>query len=230
MKALLAAVLVATMAAPGFAQQQPMLLAVPVSAGAVLPKNTQVVLSLNEALSTRSKRQKQGDTFDLTVARNVMFRGYVVIPRGARAIGHISWQTRKGAFGKSGKMELAFDYVLIGDMQIPITGRHREEGEGNGDAVTATFVFVSVLGSGLITGHSAEVPAGKEFVVWTSDDTPVNLPATMPAPAVGLVVQSPPVIAGALDAVAVPVKKAAAPPLPPKPFGNGKIRCTTCRN
>ena len=70
MKALLAAVLVATMAAPGFAQQQPMLLAVPVSAGAVLPKNTQVVLSLNEALSTRSKRQKQGDSFDLTVARN----------------------------------------------------------------------------------------------------------------------------------------------------------------
>ena len=222
----LAGVLVVAMPMPVFAQVHPILDAVPVSSGWVLPRNTQVVLALNEALSTRSKRQKQGDIFTLTVAQNVIFRGYIVIPRGSKAEGHIAWQTRKGAFGKSGKMELAFDYIEVGNTRIAISGHHREEGEGNSDATVATFVFFSMLGSGLITGHSAEVPAGKQFIVWTTEESSINLPPDQ-ALHDG---QSGFVAGDGLVAVPVVVRKPAAPPAQPKPFGNGKVKCVTCRN
>lgn len=225
MRGLFPAILVGVMTVPAIAQQQPALQVVPVSAVPVLPRNTQVLLALNETLSTRSKRQKQGDTFTLTVAQNVVFRGYVVIPRGARATGHISWQTRKGAFGKSGKMELAFDYIEIGDLRIPIEGRHREEGEGNSSATVATALFLSVLGSGFITGHSAELPAGHQFAVWTSEDTPVNLPGDAPA----AIMPQGVVVAQRLEAVPVAVKKPMPAPAAAPAFGNGKVRCLTCR-
>lgn len=211
------------------AQNAPLQGAGVVKSDRTLPKNTPILLQLDEGLSTRSRRQKKGDTFSLSVARNVMFRGYIVIPRGARATGHIAWQTRKGAFGKSGKMELEFDYIDIGDTRVPISGKHRAEGDGNGDATVATFVFLSMLGSGFITGHSAEVPAGQQFTVWTTDDVPVNLPAEdSQATKSPLVVSNQ---AGGLEAIPPANKKPPAPAkpaLPPSQFGNGAVRCITC--
>ena len=43
----------------------------------------------------------------VAVAQDVAVDGHVVIPRGTRAVGEITWRTGKGAFGKSGKMEMA---------------------------------------------------------------------------------------------------------------------------
>jgi hypothetical protein len=220
----LLAVLPAALVAQPVSGPQPQLIAQAPQAQNVLPKNTQVFLRLEEPLTTKSGRQKKGDTFALTVARSVVLRDHIVIPRGSRAQGKIIWQTRKGGFGKSGKMELAFEHVEVGDLQIPISGKHREEGEGNSDATVGTFVFLSMLGAGLITGHSAEIPAGKEFVAWTTEDTPVAFPMAESAQALEAKA------VGVLAAVPVPKKAASTQSAKrPAPAKNKHVWCVTCR-
>lgn len=194
-------------------------------ASTTLPRNTPVLLSLNETLNTKSSRTRAGNTFTLSVARNVLLGHYIVIPRGAKAVGTVTWRTRKGGFGKSGKMEISLDYIELGDQRIALEGRHREEGEGNSTATVGTFVFVSMLGSGLITGHSAEIPAGRELTAWTKEDVPVQLPV----PAAGPL---PPVPSGAILATPLPDAARMAGTRTranSSAFGNRHVRCDTCR-
>jgi hypothetical protein len=221
-----------------FAQSAPPLTATVVQpAGTILPRNTPVSLTLNETLNTKSRNTRKGSTFALSVEQGVRLGPYIVIPRGSKAMGTVLYRTGKGAFGKSGKLEVSFDYIEVGDTRVPIEGRHREEGEGNSTATVATFVFVSMLGSGLITGHSAELTAGQRFTVWTKEDMPVQLPAQDTLVAAGPpgnwapALVAPPSTPGVLVATPLPSarrRQAVADQRSPA-FGNGRVRCVTCR-
>lgn len=226
MKTWTVAVLVAALSSAAVGQTPGAIPAVaaPLSA-TVLPRNTPVALTLNETLNSKSRQVRAGHTFTLSVARNVRLGSYIVIPRGAKAVGTVTWRTGKGGFGKSGKMEVSLDYIEIGDERIALQGTHREEGEGNSGATVATFALVSMLGSGLITGHSAEIPAGRELTAWTKEDVPVQLPG----PAAGF---SPPVPSGVILATPLPdaARMAGARSRAnTSEFGNRHVRCDTCR-
>lgn len=202
----------------GFGQAIEPITSIPIEQGnAVLPKNTPVYLRLNDTLSTNSKATKKGSTFTLSVSRAVVLNRHIVIPAGSRAIGTVIYRTRKGAFGKSGKIEVTFDYVDVGDSRIPIHGGEREEGEGNSTATVAT-AFFSIAGASWITGHSAEIRAGQEFTAWTKDDVPVWLTAepTDQMAASGVIVAKP-----------LPVRRAVV--AEERSFGNARIQCVTCR-
>lgn len=207
-------------ASAGDAQAPPGLVALPPApAAAVLPRNTQVLLRLDQTLTTKNKRAtKKGETFTLSVARNVLLDGYVVIPRGSKAVGSIPWRTGKGAFGKSGKIELSFDYIEVGEQRIAIAGRHREEGDGNSAATIGTALFLSVIGAGLITGRSAEIPQGREFTVWTSEEVAVSFAGA----------RAPGTAGAGLVAAAAPAVEASGRRRNPE-FGNARVRCDTCR-
>lgn len=138
-----------------------------------LPANTEVFLSLNQPLNT--KRTKEGETFYLTVTHDVMLDGYVVIPRGSRAVGEVTWVTGKGMFGKSGKMEVDIRYVDAAGARIPVVGTFRQEGSGNTVATVGAVVVVPVAGF-FVTGKSGEIPKGRELTVFTRDALPVRLP------------------------------------------------------
>ncbi|MGC7990957.1 hypothetical protein ACP3WY_25200, partial [Salmonella enterica] len=77
------------------------------------PANTEVLLSMNETITTKGNNLKEGSSFALTVVHDVMLGDYVVIPAGSRAMGEVTWLTNKGAFGKSGKMDIALRYVEV---------------------------------------------------------------------------------------------------------------------
>jgi len=136
--------------------------------------NTELVVRLNQELST--KQNKQGDAFTLSVAQDVMKDGYIVIPRGSRTVGEITWMTGKGAFGKSGKMDIEMRYIEVSGQRIPITGKFRQEGEGNTVATVAAIAVVWVAAP-FITGKTGRIPAGRELTVYTRDDLIVALPA-----------------------------------------------------
>lgn len=151
-----------------------------VAAQHVLPANTEVTLRMNDTLTSKGNTFHEGDDFGLTVSQNVFLDGYVVIPQGARATGRITWLTSKGAFGKSGKMEIGLQYVEVNGRRIPLEGTYRQEGEGNTVATIGGVIAVGVF-AGFVTGKSAVIPQGRELTARTKQDLPVRI-AAGPAP------------------------------------------------
>jgi hypothetical protein len=140
----------------------------------VLPPNTEVAVTPNDNLTT--KGSKEGDTFLISTVFDVMYNGYVVIPRGTPGQGTIIWRTGKGAFGKSAKMEIQFDWLDLNGRRISLTGKHRQEGEGNTGAAIGAVVAVGVFGA-FVTGKSAKVPHGMQLSARTAEALPIVLPA-----------------------------------------------------
>lgn len=154
-----------------------------------LPANTEVTLSMNEELTTKGGRIEVGHKFGMTLTHDVMLGNNIVIPRGAPAFGEVTWKTGKGAFGKSGKMEIELRYLDLNGRRIPITGKYRQEGEGNTVATVGGVVVAGVFAA-FITGKSARIPQGRELKAYTVEALPVVLPAGE-APAVAPVQAAP---------------------------------------
>ncbi len=140
-----------------------------------LPANTEVAVTLNAEVN--SKRVKQGQNFDVSVARDVTLGNFVVIPRGTKGVGQVTYRTGKGAFGKSAKMEIEIRSLNLGGRTIPISGKFRQEGSGNTGATVATAVAVGVF-SAFVTGKSAVFEQGRELKCFTVEALPVTLPAS----------------------------------------------------
>ncbi|MEO6153399.1 MAG: hypothetical protein ABIT09_06635 [Croceibacterium sp.] len=185
-----------------------------------LPPNTPVLLTIDDSMSTRDKRLKKDTSFTLRVADDVVHNGYIVIPRGSRATGHIVKLSRKGGFGKSGKIEIAADYVDVGATRIPIEGHLREQGAGNSGATVATAMFATIIGAGLITGHSGEIAPGRQVAAWTTAAVPLDLAALEPSrPAAAIAQRTKP----------APAAVVAQPVVAVSEFGNAHVTCVTCR-
>jgi hypothetical protein len=170
-----------------FAQTDQPLVVAPVAPAQnvrVLPANTEIIMAMNNELTT--KRAEVGQTFDLTVVADVIVDGNVVIPKGAKGGGEVTWRTGKGAFGKSGKMEVDLRYVEVGGRRVPVTGNYRQEGEGN-TVATAAAVALVLVAAPFISGKSGVIPAGRELSARTKDDLPFVV-AAAPEPAVAPVV------------------------------------------
>ncbi|MEA3002159.1 MAG: hypothetical protein QOH81_947 [Sphingomonadales bacterium] len=159
----------------------PAVAAAPVADVSVLPANSEVIVALNEALSSDDKRL--GDTFSLTVSQDVKANGAVVIPKGTRAVGQITYRKGKGGFGKSGKIDLDFRYIDYEGRHIPLEGHYHQEGNGNGAAAVGAVLAAGVIGGLIVHGHSARIPQGHEFVVHLVDAIPLGAPTTAGSPA-----------------------------------------------
>ncbi|GMN03176.1 hypothetical protein [Erythrobacter sp. MTPC3] len=145
------------------------------SADAYLPANTEVRMRMNETVTTKGKTWSEGDTFSLTVTHSVFQNGYVIIPEGSRGVGRITWLTNKGAFGKSGKMEVELEYVEVNGRRIDIDGTFRQDGEGNTVATIGGVLAAGVF-AGFITGRSGTIPRGRELTAFTERAMPLALP------------------------------------------------------
>ncbi len=73
--------------------------------------------------------------------------GFVMIPRGTVGEATISYRTGKGAFGKSAKMEIEFNWLDLNGRRIPLSGKFRQEGEGNTGAAVGAAVAVGPFGA-----------------------------------------------------------------------------------
>ena len=146
-------------------------------ANAKLPANTEVLLKMNQEVTTKGKTWSEGDTFALSVVHDVLVGDYVVIPAGSRATGRITWLTNKGMFGKSGKMDIELEYVTVNGRRIDLEGTYRQEGEGNTVATVAGVVAVPIAGL-FITGRSGRIPQGREMMATTERDVELAIPAS----------------------------------------------------
>ncbi len=142
--------LVAMIAAPVAAQDAgsaaPMAQAAP-----SVPSGTLVQVTPMQEIT--SKKVEVGDKFNFQVVADVVEKGVVVIPRGAQAIGEVTWKTGRAIGGKSGKFEVEFRSVSANGQEIALTGKHRQEGRGN--------TVGALLGSIFISGRSAVMIPGQ---------------------------------------------------------------------
>lgn len=176
-KAILAAS-TALFAMPLAAQEAPLpvqAVRAPEQPATVLPAGTEIPLVMSQMVTTKGRGWEEGDQFGLTVAAPVMLGEYVVIPKGTKAIGRITWLTSRGAFGKSGKMDIELEYLEMGGRRIDIDGTYRQEGDGATLATVGGVILAGVF-AGFITGKSGVIPQGRELTATLESDLPVALP------------------------------------------------------
>ena len=192
----------------------PVVVAAPVAPPAerkiTLPANTEVVVTPNDTLNT--KGVKLGDKFRIATVFDVMQDGFVMIPKGTMGEATVSYRTGKGAFGKSGKMEVEFNWLDLSGRRIPLTGKFRQEGEGNTGATVGALVAVGVL-SAFVTGHSASIVNGQQLRAHTAEALTFNVPANLVPVTTASLAAPAPVAVPVSAPVATPVAAPAATPV-----------------
>ena len=121
-------------------------------------------MSLAALQELSSKHLKEGERYQFEVVSDVVENGVVVIPRGSHAVGVITMQTGRAIGGKSGKFDVSFESVVANGTTFTLAGVHRQEGKGN--------TVGALLGSILISGHSAVMLPGQVVSAMIKEPTP----------------------------------------------------------
>ena len=140
---------------------------------ASLSAGTPVYVMLNDEISTITSRV--GDQFGVTVLYDVVDYNYVVIPAGTTGYGEVTFSTNKGAFGKPGILGISLRRLTLGDRQVALDGRYREEGQNKNGATAATWLAVGVF-SGFIKGKPGVIPKGRELKGRTGEVIDYSIP------------------------------------------------------
>jgi hypothetical protein len=129
------------------------------AAGLLLPAGTRIDLVTRDPVST--KRNEKGDLLYLKVATPVIVDGVVAIPAGTIVVAQLTRAEKRGAFGRSGKLDVQLLYAELPGGPLRVSGTLEARGKkdaGDGAATAAAFLVLPFLS----TGRSAEIPAGSE--------------------------------------------------------------------
>lgn len=132
-----------------------------------LPAKTPVFVMLDKELSTEVN--EIGDSFSVTVLRDVLEGDTVVIPQGTKGYGDVTFVTGNGGFGKAGIIGISLRYLDLDGEWFLLDGRYREEGNSKNGAAVATWIAVGVF-SGFIRGKDGAIPQGRELKARTGED------------------------------------------------------------
>ncbi len=134
---------------------------------AYFPMGTELRLTTRTELNT--KVNHPGDRFYLEVAEPLIYRGQVVVPVGAVAVGEVMRAERNGYFGKKGQLEVRLLYVQTPSGPVRLAGRKAESGTGQAILAIggAAFVAWPML---FIHGTSGKLPADTIVTASLADD------------------------------------------------------------
>lgn len=123
----------------------------------LVPSGTLIELVTRDAVST--KKNEKGDLLYLKVAVPVIVDGVIAIPADTVVVAQLTRAEKRGAFGRSGKLDVQLLYAELPGGPLRVSGMLEARGEKDGgdDAATAAaFLLLPFLS----TGRSAEIPAG----------------------------------------------------------------------
>ena len=137
-----------------------------------LPDGTPVRLRLNRTVS--SANAHVGETVDFEITEPVINQNYVVIPKGAVALGRVTKVEVKRRFGRAGALELSIDSVRLPDGRtIPLRAtREKGEGDMSGARVAATIAASPVLV--WVKGKDVVFEKGTETTAYVSGDARID--------------------------------------------------------
>ncbi|MGA2115918.1 MAG: hypothetical protein ABSH56_14345 [Bryobacteraceae bacterium] len=139
-----------------------------------LQDGTPVRLRLSRTVSSTSAQV--GETVDFEVTEPVINQNYVVIAKGAVALGHVAKVEAKRRFGRAGALELSVDSVHLTDGRTVPLRATREKGEGDmsGARKAATVAASPVLV--WVKGKDVSFEKGTETTAYVTGDTVVEEP------------------------------------------------------
>ncbi|MEG3083594.1 hypothetical protein U1707_08070 [Sphingomonas sp. PB2P12] len=140
----------------------------------VIPAHTEMLLRLDEQVG--SDRARVGQPVAVSVARDVIVDGVVAIPRGAAGTGAVTYRTGKGAFGKSGKIDIELRSIDVAGRTVPVVGRYHAAGDGRTGETLGTILVGGVVAGAFITGRHAIFEEGREFTAFTGTATSIVRP------------------------------------------------------
>lgn len=139
-----------------------------------LPAGTRIPLEMLQTVTSEGGKWKRGDEFSLAVAEDVSLGEYMIIPRGTLAFGRVHWVTGRGMFGKSGKIEVEIDRLILGGREIRLLGSYRQIGEAG--LTNAATVIAAGPFAGFITGESGSIAKGSVLNAFLADALPIVSP------------------------------------------------------
>jgi hypothetical protein len=171
--------------------------AVPMPVAAVLPSTqpdilragSAIALITREELTTKKKKLRVGQRFQMEVAESVTQNGAVIIPVGTPAIGEVTEVRNKGMWGKSGYIGARVVSLTLNGRNVRVSGTFDDKGVTGTGGVIAAIAFVPLAGF-LTTGTSAFIPSGSGVKGFLDEDLAFQaiqpqviqaVPATTPA-------------------------------------------------
>lgn len=142
---------------PTLAQEPAATVAAP--ARLLIPSGTTIDLVTRDAVSTR--KNEKGDLLYLTVATPVVIDGVIAIPAGTTVVAQLTRAEKRGAFGRSGKLDVQLLYTELPGSTLRVSGTLEARGKKDGGDTAATAAAFLTLPF-VATGRSAEIPAGAE--------------------------------------------------------------------
>ena len=138
----------------------------------VLRQGTQILLTV--VTEVNSKEHKVGQRISMQVAKDVIVDGRTVLARGTPAFGEVTKVVKKGAFGKSGKMEARVLFIQANPENVKITGSFDEKGSSGTAATIGAAILVGVF-SAFVKGKSAYIKSGTEVNATVETDSNVTI-------------------------------------------------------
>ena len=160
-------------------QPQPVAVLEPVAQQNIMRAGTEVPLVTREELTTKHKKLRVGQRFQMEVSANVEANGIVVLPIGTPAIGEVTEVRNKGMWGKSGYINARVISLRLGDRTIRLSGTFDDKGVTGTAGVVGAVVFVPIAGF-FTTGTSAKIPTGSPVKAFLDEDLAFRAVAAQP--------------------------------------------------
>ncbi|MEP7028782.1 MAG: hypothetical protein ABI960_09335 [Candidatus Eisenbacteria bacterium] len=152
----------------------------PEPTGTVVPAGTALAMTMDTEVSTKDK--VVGDTFNATLAHDVVVDGKVVFPAGSTVSGHVAEAERPGKTSGRGRMVLSYDSIsangrtyAIDTMGPAIEGKSGTAGDATKivGGAAAGAILGKILGGKAGTGAAIGAAAGTGAALATRGPDPV---------------------------------------------------------
>ncbi|PZQ52080.1 MAG: hypothetical protein DI555_19830 [Novosphingobium pentaromativorans] len=153
-----------------------------------------IPLVTREELTTKKKKLRVGQRFQMEVAENITHNGVIVIPAGTPAIGEVTEVRNKGMWGKSGYIGARVVSLNLNGRNVRLSGTFDDKGVTGTGGVIAAVALIPVAGF-FTTGTSAFIASGAGVKGFLDEDiafqpvqpqvisVPVSAPTAASAPA-----------------------------------------------
>lgn len=168
--------------------QTPVAAVIPSTGASVLRAGAEIPLITREELTTKKKKLRVGQRFQLEVSENITQGGVIVIPAGTPAVGEITEVRNKGMWGKSGYINARIVSLNLGGRNVRLSGTFDDKGVTGTGGVVAAIAFVPIAGF-LTTGTSAFIASGSAVKGFLDEDIAFQAAAPLPVAAAATTAQ-----------------------------------------